>query len=79
MHCIYEHSYDQALIRTFPPVISLVGDDLLMHACMCMYVCVQAGRGEVLVKNLRSGQQRAVAFSACEEAVREAIRSGLEE
>ena len=40
-----------------------------------MYVCmyVQAGRGEVLVKNLRSGQQRAVTFSACEEAVREAI------
>eukprot|EP01036_Dinobryon_divergens_P025827 gene25826-34415_t len=28
---------------------------------------------EVLVKNLRSGQQRAVTFSACEEAVREAI------
>ena len=40
-----------------------------------MYVCmyVQAGRGEVLVKNLRSGQQRAVTFSACGEAVREAI------
>ena len=36
----------------------------------------QAGRGELVVKNLRSGQQQAVAFSEALQAVREAITAG---
>ena len=46
---------------------------------MCLYGTVnveQAGRGELVVKNLRSGQQQAVAFSEALQAVREAITAG---
>ena len=44
-------------------------------AVRCVYV-EQAGRGELVVKNLRSGQQQAVAFSEALQAVREAITAG---
>jgi hypothetical protein len=50
---------------------------LLLHVYVWDCVCVeQAGRGELVVKNLRSGQQQAVAFSEALQAVREAITAG---